>query len=295
MKDPCGAPAGLPKPAQPGPRYWRDLWKRKKLARVAAPGLTSAEAYWSDRKNVADLYVKSRSRKDWQGTVDAQFRAMDIPYHARVLDIGAGTGTHAITLALAGCDVTAVEPSPAMREVLEKNFASSGIDAVTVIPSRWEDVLIDQLGNPYDIVLASYSLAMTDIGAAVEKMQACCRGSVHLFWFLTPPPWEQVSLDLWPRLHGCGYSTEPLANCLWQALNEMGIYAGITTERRKATTFRTIEEAVREYSRRLNCPAEEQQEILRDYFTRQLLHAEEGFVFGTPSYSAHIRWKIGPG
>ena len=161
------------------------------------------------------LYVKSRTRKSWQGNVDAQLNAMHIPDGARVLDIGGGTGTHAIPLAAKGCDVTVIEPSGAMREQLQENLASSGT-GLTILPSRWEDISGSELGDPFDAVIASYSLSMSDIGDALDKMQDCCQGTVHLFWFLSSPSWARVSQDLWPLLHNREYPGEPLADCLWQ-------------------------------------------------------------------------------
>ncbi|MCK9630622.1 MAG: class I SAM-dependent methyltransferase [Methanoregula sp.] len=270
-------------------RYWRDIWRQMKLARMATPGFESAGAYWSNKKNVTD-HVKSRTRQSWQGKVDVQFRAMNIPAGARVLDIGGGTGTHAIPLAAMGCDVTVVEPSAAMREELQKNLTVSGAGPLAVIPSRWEDVSREELGGPFDIVMASYSLSMMDIGEAIEKMEACCRGTVHLFWFLTSPSWARVSRDLWPRLYGRNYPGEPLADCLWQILYEMGIYANLMTERKKETIYQSIEDAVGEYSRRLNCTTKEPEEILGEYFRQQLHPCGKGYELGGVSCSAHIWW-----
>jgi hypothetical protein len=280
-------------PLQPDSRYWRNAWRQIKLARIATPGFESAGAYWSNKKNVTELYVKSRTRQAWQGKVDAQFKAMAIPAGARVLDIGGGTGTHAVPLAAMGCDVTVIEPAAAMREELETNHSLSGAGPITMIPSRWEDVSLQDLGEPFDVVMASYSLSMLDIGEAVLKMQACCRGSVHLFWFLTPPTWARVSRDLWPLLYGREYPEEPLAGCLLQVLYEMGIYASLATERKNDTEYRTVEDAVREYSQRLNCTTKAQEEILMTYFTRQLRPWGNGFALDGASYSAHIWWKAG--
>ena len=239
---------------------------------------------------MTDLYVKSRTRQAWQGKVDAQFKAMNIPAGARVLDIGGGTGTHAVPLAATGCDVTVIEPAAAMREELERNRSSSGAGTIRVIPSRWEDVSGEDLGDPFDVVMASYSLTMMDIGEAIRKMQASSRGTVHLFWFLTPPSWARVSRDLWPRLYGRELPDEPLANCLWQVLYEMGIYAAMTTERKADTVYRNVDEAVREYCQRLNCTGEREEQILMDYFTGTLRSSGKGFVLGGASYSAHIWW-----
>jgi hypothetical protein len=121
---------------------------------------------------------------------------MNIPAGAHVLDIGGGTETHAIPRVIIDCDITVVEPSAAMREELQKNLAESGGGLFFVIPSRWDDAFPDEVGKLFDAVIASHSLSMRDIGKAIEKMQAGCRGTVHLFWFLTPPSWVRVSWDL---------------------------------------------------------------------------------------------------
>jgi len=264
-----------------------------KRARDADPYVASAGEYWSNRKNVTELYVKSRTRQAWTGKVDAQFKAMKIPPGARVLDIGGGTGTHAVPLAAMGCDVTVVEPSGAMREELEKNLSSSGAGAITVIPTRWEDVIPGKMGGPFDIVMASYSLSMEDIGNAITTMQACCRGFVHLFWFLTPPSWARVSYDLWPLLYGRKYPGDPLADILWQALYEMGIYADMTTERKKETVYPDVGEAVQEYCQRLDIPTGPQEAVLKEYFSHKLRPCGTGFVLDGVSCSAHISWDAG--
>ena len=290
MKDFCRSIKSPAPSCGPGPHSWRDLWRQMKLARIAAPGFEGTGAYWNNRKNVSDLYMKTRTRQAWQGKVDAQFRAMKIPDGARVLDIGGGTGTHAIPLAARGCDVTVVEPAAAMREELEKNISAS-TEEVRVIPSRWEDVTREELGEPFDIVMASYSLSMLDIGDAIGKMVASSRGTVHLFWFLTPTSWARVSRDLWPRLYGREYPGEPLADCLWQVLFEMGIPAHLTTERKNETVYASADEAVREYCRRLNCTGEREEAVLQDYFREVLRPSGKGFALPGASYSAHIWWQ----
>jgi len=276
---------------RPGSRYWQNVWREMKRTRMATPGFESAGSYWNNKKNVTDLYVRSRTRRTWQEKVDEQFRTMNIPKGARVLDIGGGTGTHAIPLALSGCDVTVIEPSAAMREELQKNISSSGAATITVIPQRWEDVSQGDLGDPFDVVIASYSLSMVEIGEAVEKMQACCRGTVNLFWFLTPPSWARISRDLWPRLHGREYPAEPLADCLWQALYEMGIYANIAPERKNDTVYPDTDEVVQEYFHRLDCSTGAQKEILKEYFTQALKPCDNGFVLDGASYGAHLWWR----
>jgi ubiquinone/menaquinone biosynthesis C-methylase UbiE len=263
------------------PHYWQDLWKQKKRALYLTPGFEQSGTYWNNRKNVTCLYIRSRTRTAWQENLDAQLNAMQIPAGARVLDIGGGTGTLAIPLVARGSNVTVIEPSGAMREELEKNMASSGKGTAIIIPKRWEDISLDELGDPFDTVIASYSLSMTDIGEALKKMQAC-------FPILGASQQGSMALTPWKRNSG-----EPLADCLWQVLYEMGIYANLTTERKKTTIYRTKDEVVQEYYQRLKCSEKSQETILKEYFTRELRSSRGGFFLNGASYSAHLWWNTG--
>lgn len=285
--DPCCA-AG--EPGSSG-TYWRDRWRRQKCALLATPGYLDPARYWAAEQNVTGLYRQSRERPSWKEKTLAQLAAMQIPAGSRVLDIGGGSGSLAIPLAMQGCHVTVVEPSPVMRSELAGNLPGDLPGAVTVLPLRWEDTELNDLSAPFDTVIASYSLAMTDIAAALEKMQACCRGTIHLFWFLTSPSWDRVSRDLWPYLHGAAYPGEPLADCLWQALYEMGICAGLDVEKKPPTCYRSIDDAVDQAFRKLNCSTPRQREILQAYFAAALRHGPEGYFLPGPAFSAHIRWN----
>mgnify|MGYP001381454084 CR=1 FL=1 len=275
------------------PRYWRERWQQQKCSRSRITrDCANSGNYWSCEKNVKDIYGKSRRSASWNSKVESQLTEMDVPPGSRVLDIGAGTGTLAIPLAAKGCQVTAIEPSDLMMQGLLQNQKNAGISDIVVIPKRWEEVNPEELGGPFDVVIASYSLTMTDISGALTKMQGCCTGTIHLFWFLTPPSWVRVSYDLWPQLHGREYTGEPLADCLWHILCEMGIYADIRVEQKKQPIlYRAIDDAVREYYQRLNCFTPAQEQILYDYFQRNLLQSAGGYHLPGDSIGAHIRWK----
>jgi SAM-dependent methyltransferase len=272
-------------------RYWRDLWRQQKLALLAAPKYRTSQSYWKNKQNVLDLYLKSRKTTAWQEKVRSHLDFMKIPAGSRVLDIGGGTGTLAVPLAARGCRVTVVEPSSVMREGLAENGRGAGVSGIRVIPKRWEDVSLQELDGPFDAVIDGYALSMPDIGEALEKMQASCTGAVHLFWFLTSPTWDRISIDLWPALHGGVYPGEPLADCLWQVLYEMGIHANLIVEAKRPTFFSSAEAAAQDYFHRLNCSTPEQEQVLLSYFGEHLHRSGDGFSFGERSFSAHIWWN----
>lgn len=77
-------------------------------------------------------------------------------YSLEVLDVGAGQGTQAIGLAQLGHRVTAVEPDPAMRAILDEGLA--GLDESTrrrlAVRDGTLGALADALGDAaYDVVL----------------------------------------------------------------------------------------------------------------------------------------------
>ncbi len=282
---------GAPAPTR-DPFFWREQWRQLKLAHCAVPGYGNARQFWGNKKMIDAVYMKGR--KKYGNDDGGRAAALAIPDGSRVLDIGTGPGTYAVPLAARGCRVTVVEPSPVMREALAENMHEQNVENIRIIPARWEDVTVQDLGEPFDIVIASYSLTMMDIGKALAKMVACCTGTIHLFWFLTPPAWVQVNRDLWPLLHGGAFPGEPMADWLWQVLCEMGIYANVQVEVKfPPSVYQTVDNAVKEFSRRLNCSTPAHEETVRNYFQSVLQQEEQGLVLGSETLGAHIWWTRG--
>lgn len=269
---------------------FRERWRQLKLAHCAVPNYGNSSQFWGNRKKIHTVYTKGDT--DHDAITATRLAAMNLPGGSRVLDIGAGPGTYAIPLAKNGCKVTVVDPSPVMRELLEARMKKEKIETITVIPKRWEDVEPAELGAPFDVIIASFSLTMMDMGAALAKMHASCQGTVHLFWFLTSPAWAQVNRDLWPHLHGGSFPGEPTADWLWQILYEMGIFASICPEPGfPPARYANVDEAVEEFRQRLNCTTPAHEEIVRNYFQTVLKQDDNGFTLGNGTRSAHIWWS----
>ncbi|MFZ0005313.1 class I SAM-dependent methyltransferase [Methanoregula sp.] len=286
--------AELKKPAFPkqDPFFWREQWRKLKLAHCAVPGYGNAHQFWKNRKMIDSVYMKGRKKHNSDD--GARAAALAIPNGSRVLDIGTGPGTYAVPLAEHGCEVTVVEPSPVMREALAENMHEKGVRDIRIIPKRWEDVTIEELDGKFDVVIASYSLTMMDIGKALAKMQECCAGTVHLFWFLTPPAWVQVNKDLWPLLHGGEFPGEPMADWLWQVLCEMEIHANLQVEVKfPPSVYASIDDAVNDFSQRLKCSTAAHKETVSNYFQSILRQENDGFVLGGETLGAHIWWTRG--
>lgn len=271
--------------------YWQNRWKQQRLARLSVQQVHSPQSFWNDKKRLQDHFIPNLD--GWRKEAEERIAGMGIRDGSRVLDIGAGTGTLSIPLAAHGCDVVAIEPAEAMGEALLLYQQQQQTRPVTLIRKRWEDVSTVELGNPFDLVIASYSLMITDIGASIQKMNTVCTGTVHLFWFLTQPLTARLTTALWPQLHGAEFPGEPTADCLWQILYEMGIYANLTVEPGcDPAYFSTIDDAVRGLYKRLNCTTREQEDAIRRYCETSLEKTTPGYRVAGRALGAHIWWDV---
>src|SRR5688500_10244243 len=73
-----------------------------------------------------------------------------------VLDVGAGTGRHAVALARGARRVVAVEPSQAMREQLAANAAEAGVTNLEIVAGEWTEAA--ERVEPADVVVCDHVL-----------------------------------------------------------------------------------------------------------------------------------------
>lgn len=89
----------------------------------------------------------------------------------KVLDIGAGSGVLALPLQQQGCQVTALEPSRGMRDLLRQALRQNPSAHLSIDRRRWEEVSLSQLRG-YHLILACNSLHVTSLGftAALDRI-----------------------------------------------------------------------------------------------------------------------------
>ncbi len=88
-----------------------------------------------------DRRVKEDNWKRSRGIIGK----LDITPQSRVLDIGAGPGTLAIPLAQTVEHVTVVEPSGTMLQCLRDNIDATGVDNISIVQKKWEDIDLEKI------------------------------------------------------------------------------------------------------------------------------------------------------
>ena len=246
---------------------------------------------WNRKENAVRYDANSRSMFD--NRVKITIEGLDIDRKSRVLDIGAGPGTLAIPLSPLAKEITAVEPGRGMVEILNAHIRNEGVTNISCVQKNWEDVdLSTDLDGQYDVVIASLSLTMHDIRAALVKMDEASRKYVYLFWFVNSPFWEKMYDDIWGQLHGSRYFPSPKADCLFNVLYQMGIYANVEMlPLDKVYRFGSEEEMSAFFKRRFNVTTSEQEKLLREYLMPLIHRDRDEIVISGDSTFAKIWWR----
>ncbi len=271
---------------------WNEVWiDQMKKSREVSTARDCARI-WESRESALKFWNMSKENSH---RVENTIAGTEITPESRVLDIGSGPGTLAIPFAKKVAHVTVVEPAEGMLSVLREKMAEEGVSNIDIVQKRWEDVFVtDDLDPPYDVVIASFSLGMPDIRAAIEKMieASAPGGHIYLYHFAGETHWDRDCRDLWPRLHGKEYTPGPKADVLYNVLYSMGIYPHVRTFRlQHSQRFSSMEEAMEHFRHQYRISTAEQEAIVREHLGRVLKEVNGGFSLPASSIRVKIWWE----
>jgi SAM-dependent methyltransferase len=273
------------------PFDWNEAWAHQQRLQESSKHFEDKSHDWNDRDN-AKRYA-ANSRGGYDDRVRTTIAGLMLTKDMRVLDVGSGPGTLALPLAPLARDVTAIEPGAGMAAVLREQCREQGIKNVSCIQKRWEEIdPTRDLDGPYDLVIASLSLTMEDIRAALLKMDTVSCGQVCLYWFVDMPFWERMYADLWQPLHGSTYYPGPKTDCLFEVLYEAGIYANVEMmPLTKEYRFSSRDEMTAFFRGRFRVETPEQERVLDAYLAPLVRQADNEVVISGNSTYAKIWWE----
>lgn len=146
---------------------WNEEWKRLQRIRRRADDAQ----FWNKRS-------KSFDSKDAPSPyVRAFIDLVDVAPGSRVLDMGCGTGSLAVPLALAGNRVIAADFSDGMLAETKRRIEATGAAGVEPVLLAWDDDW-EAAGigeNSVDVAFASRSIATADLAGALAKLTRAAR------------------------------------------------------------------------------------------------------------------------
>ncbi len=269
---------------------WNDIWKELMTNQQRLDKSGDKNGHWNKKENAERFWKRTQENSE---KTDSTLNELPLTPESRVLDIGSGPGRLAIPIAKKVSHVTAVEPAAGMMEILKENTKQQGIDNISCVSKRWEDIDVENdIDAPYDVVIASFSLGMPDIKEAIQKMLQASSKYVYLYWFAGTTPWEEHSIALWPSLYGKNYVPGPKCDVLYNLLYNMGIYPDVHVFSMDYTNyFSSVDEAMDFYRDRYVIKTQEQESILRDYLKGILVQENGQLVEKGNSTRVKISWE----
>lgn len=271
---------------------WIGLWKA--LAEMGAwrreaKGDSHSADLWKERACEFDRSVKER----WQNPdASRTFILSQLTPECTLLDIGAGTGAWCVLAAQRIRSVTALEPSPSMRKLLQENLRQAGLTNVHVLPDAWPQAEVET----HDISLCAHAMyGVADFALFVRRMEEVTRRLCIMI--LRAPLPGSVMAEAARHVLGHPHDS-PNFIIAYNALLQMGIYANVIMEEEDAWQpwqSASLEDALRKAKSRL---ALDEENHTHDAFLLELLRSrlqpgEKGLRWPPGMRSALIYWKPG--
>lgn len=204
-----------------------------------------------------------------------------------ILDVGAGTGRHVVPLAPLAAQVTAVEPSPAMRAQLEAVVQEQGLANVRIVASQWPVAEVE----PADIVICSHvAYVVSEIAPFLRRLDEVNRGRCYVV--LRHVQREIAILDLFERIWGEPRCQEPTFTDLFGVASQLGIWANVATiPFGVAAEFESIDDAVAWVrADLLNPVGPSVDSTIREYLNERMICRDGKWTFPTPPMVAGVLW-----
>jgi SAM-dependent methyltransferase len=257
---------------------WNDLIKiqRKNKPEKKKPG----SHYWDKR---AESFVDHVGKTFYPENF---IKIMEPESDWTVLDMGCGGGTLALPLASKVKEITAVDFSDRMLEMLKAEILRRDVKNINAIKASWDDDWAPKGIALYDVAVASRSMSVDDIESAITKLNIAAKKRVYISTVVGDGPYdrriyEAVGRDLIPALDYI---------YVYNLLYQLGIHANISfIHEETARTFDNITIA-KDYLKWMLHELTPDEEYTLDLYLRENMIMEDGIkVF---DYKKAFKWAV---
>jgi SAM-dependent methyltransferase len=188
-----------------------------------------------------------------------------------VLDIGSGPGTLAIPIAEKVKKITAVDFSRGMLDTLQEIAAQEQLNNITTIQCAWEDDWYSRGIEPHDIAIASRSMGVRDLAAALKKINSYGEKFIFISDRIGQTPFEESAFTALDRPFQPGPDYIYTLNTLYT----LGIYPNVTVLQLETdTAYENIDEAVKSYSWMFKDITREETNLLEKYISERIVERQ---------------------
>lgn len=258
---------------------WGEMWRMMLLDTYRAE--ICKTSYWD--KHASEFNENMAYMDD---LTKSQLDNLPLLPEYTVLDVGAGTGRLTIPLANRVKQVIALEPSKNMLELLKANAQKRNLTNIHYINSSLEDLQAYDYIGLCDVVIASFSLFMPDVEAALLKIDALAKKGVYLF--LSASKW--MTEELQQIIYGETVFNWPDYIYIYNILHDLGILANVEVWSYTSTkSFSSINDSVSQFME-LHHISPEKEGKLREYMHQVLVEADGKFWLRRKMKVAMIWW-----
>jgi 2-polyprenyl-3-methyl-5-hydroxy-6-metoxy-1,4-benzoquinol methylase len=195
-----------------------------------------------------------------------------------VLDLGCGNGSITLEIAKHVKQVTAVDMSKEMLNLVEINANEKGLSNIKYVQSRIEDIDPADIGQ-YDVVISSRSIGgIYNLKKELKKIDSLARKYVYMtHWSATSRQFEK---DLCKVL-GIEYHQHPDYMYVCNMLYQMGIYANVEPiDCKSRHIYNDLDDAMERCTWKLGWSAgkikKEKRMKIEDFLKKNLVEKDDG-------------------
>lgn len=245
---------------------WQQLWEQSRSQKT-----------WKS-KNAGQWDEKAPSfavRMKESAYTDLFLDHLDIDESMSVLDVGCGPGTLAIPIAGKVEQVTAIDYSEKMLELLNHQASQAGIDNIRTVHCAWEDDWAAHDITTYDIVIASRSLNIRDMISGLKKLNHHADGRVYIAERIDPSPFDRGAFKAIGRPFNSGPDYIYTVNMLYH----LGIHPRIDQmELSRELHYESMEHALNGYKWMFKELQPEEEKLLEKFLEQRIIRTEENAI-----------------